>query len=138
MNDTLLRKKLIRLAHAQPELRAELLPLLASKTARDKVLKAVWEGKELHVPGDPYGIYWRPGDSGEDFYDWTQTTELFNDKDFLEWRAQGKTYRIYMNVAWPIQVAGPRIKLMHTFNAAGFAKAIPHAMQHLVDPEYRS
>jgi hypothetical protein len=36
MNDTMLRKKLIRLAHANPELRPEILPLLeTSRTAGD-------------------------------------------------------------------------------------------------------
>lgn len=56
MSDTLLREELVKLAHANPELRAHLLPLLQSKEAAGNPKVTKVKGELTQVPGGDTSI----------------------------------------------------------------------------------
>tara|TARA_B100000925_G_scaffold251821_1_gene203617 strand:- start:925 stop:1488 length:564 start_codon:yes stop_codon:yes gene_type:complete len=75
MSDKNLRDKLIRLAHKNPELRKDLLPLLSEKKANDGFFPEVFADFVMEV-GDPY--------YGDDFYTWFAFIMKIEGVDFSE------------------------------------------------------
>ena len=101
------------------------------------LIKANVVGGELFHPNGNL-ITWTPlggGKGGGNIYDWTQTTEDFPMGSLLEFTCDDDVYRVFMHRAWPVQIAGPRLKELHTFTDLG---ALPTEWLPLVGDAYRA
>ena len=82
------------------------------------------------------------GDDGGELYDWTQCSDILSNGDVLEFTHNEAIYRVYMYQAWPTQIAGPRLKALHSFRDTGWItdpehlKVAPDNIVDLVEPKY--
>lgn len=81
---------------------------------------------------------------GGNLYDWTQCSDVLSNGDVLEFTHNKEVYRVYMYSAWPVQIAGPRLKELHTFCDASWIidpehlKVAPDNIAELVEHKYLS
>ena len=99
------------------------------------------DGASFYIDGE-YAFYISPEADGGGIYGWTQCADGFSDGDVLEFIYNDETYRVYMYRAWPVQIAGPRLKELHAFNGTAWKTdpevrdVAPGNIIELVEPEY--
>ena len=78
-------------------------------------------------------------DDGATIYNWTQSTDGFRDKSVLEvldMNDKPTGVLVFMLRAWPVQIAGERLKELHTAKP-GEAHLIEGMPMELVEEQYR-
>tara|TARA_R110002020_G_scaffold42704_5_gene124745 strand:+ start:163 stop:435 length:273 start_codon:yes stop_codon:yes gene_type:complete len=78
-------------------------------------------------------------DDGETIYNWTMSTDGFRDKSVLEvldMNDKPTGIIVFMLQAWPVQIAGERLRELHTAKA-GEAHEIEGMPMQLVEDQYK-
>jgi len=93
-------------------------------------------GVDLHV-GDEYVASMTYNAAG-DIYDWTQRTDTLPMYAALRWTYMDRIFIVYMDGAYPVQIAGPRLKELHVYVDPFARPGLPRDLHDKVDAEYQT